>query len=261
MLTEAGDGIERGGALYRHFGKDVERHALRWFNKPVQQFGMLQQSNWTDTAQGACLVRLQDCPPAFAKPRSGKPDKLLVAREKIASDLSYMLQLPVAPVVIKEPCGTWPHHCAVSMVSLPSPRPWGERGDRSRQDMAGPLEALRVFWTWIADTDHEGNDTNLYFDEIDAGVAVMAIDHAYSLGHACHGNPLAHGPMLGYGTAHDHGSAGVRDQILDRIMKLDDGAVRSIVVRLGDILTEQEQGEILALLFTRREALPGLLAN
>lgn len=247
--------------MYRSFDADVEAYAKRWHDRPIEQLHMVQQGDFTPSADGACLVQFDGDRLAFTKPRPGNPANLVVAREKIAADIAYLVELPVAPLLVKPPCGTWPQYRAVSLVSLPSTRGWGDGGEVHKAAASPTLEALRVFWTFIADTDHDGHPQNLLYQLDGAAVKLVAIDHSYSLGHGALGNPLAMGAVIGYGTAHDHASQAVRLDVIGRIQALEREAIVSIVRRLRDILTGDEQDFILRLLFARQDALPALLAN
>ncbi len=126
--------------------------------------------------------------------------------------------------------------------------------------LAGPrLEALRVFWTWIGDNDHNGHGQNLLYKIESGDCQIMAIDHSFSL---CHGNqndPLAVGACMGYGTAALPGCAAATRLTVTLILSLEWGIVENIVRRLNVILTDEEQDRILEILKVRRQQLTAIL--
>ena len=198
---------------------------------------------------------------AFIKPRPDAPDPLTVAREKIAADLGYDLGLPVAPVVVKNPCDQWQRPSAVSLVCLGAGRAWGTGTDALRAQAAPALEALRVFWTWIGDDDHKGHHENLLYAVENGVVKLSAIDHARSLGHGMRGDLLEIPASIGYGAARLPGADEARRALVERIAALPTEGIAAIVRRLGSILTVAEQEMILEVLQVRSEALTRLLSK
>lgn len=194
------------------------------------------------------------------KPRPDAARNLVVAREKIASDLGRMLELPVAAVVVRTPeANTWPHHSALSEDSLVAARHWGAAGQQHLQAVAGVLEGLRVFWTWIGDADHNGHGQNLLFAVGANGPEVLGIDHGQSLCYRNQNDPLAVPVCQGYGTGQLSGHEAWSQAMIDKIMLLDWTRVEKVVRRLHPILTTAEQDRDLRILRERRAHLATFL--
>lgn len=225
-----------------------------WYEQPIQSISITPMGPFSATADGACQVALPDGDTAYAKPRPDTARNLVVAREKIASDLGYRLGLPVAPVVVRlpDPANGWNYYSALSLARLKGARLWAAGGAAHLDRAATALEELRVFWTWIGDHDHNGHGQNLLF-AIQSGVCdVMAIDHAFSL---CHGNqkdPFTVGVSQGYGTTGRADCAATAQDMVTKILSLDWDNVEKIVRRLSDIIAPAEQDWILRIFGERR---------
>lgn len=147
----------------------------------------------TPTYDGAFLIALpaQNLR-AFAKPaRDYDLAWRAVVHEKLASDLAYDLRLPVPPVhVIKPPLGSaYPGWLAVSHIPFPQPRPLGDWQSTGLPEAywrrcQAVATAMRVFYTWIHDTDHGGHPQNVLFGDPGTSEYELAfIDHSLSLLH------------------------------------------------------------------------------
>jgi hypothetical protein len=244
---------------YRPFSNKVNATAAQWFATPIMPIAATKIGPYLGRADGACLVKLADGRIAFSKPRPEKPNNATVAREKIASDLAFRLGVPVPPVLVRPPCTDHPQHTALSLVVLPGGRAWGEGGAARRSLFIEPLEALRIFWSWIADIDHADHPGNLMWEIAEGKGVVAGIDHSWSLNHLQVANPLTLPVCAGYGTATLVGSDGAREATLARIEGLEWTDIEAIVIRLKDILTPQEQDLILTLLRVRQRELRRLL--
>jgi hypothetical protein len=237
----------------RSYTPAVEAKAKEWRDRSIDQVAVRRHGYFTPSNDGACPVILPCGLESFLKPRDH--NNLTVAREKIASDLGYDLQLPVAPTLVREACNEFPHPCVLSLVSLPQPRPWHSGSDDLRQLGVEALESLRAFWIWIGETDHEGNFSNLLYERHGDTLKIVSIDHARSLGFGFQGNVFAHSASIGYGTARLEGAKMARDALVGRVEELPEDRLQEVVGRLRPILTQGEQGEILDLLRRRRDKL------
>lgn len=245
----------------RRYSAEAMSVAKLWFDDPFVQGEVELLGEYSPTADGACPVRIDGTWLGFMKPRPDAERKLVVAREKIAADLAHLLDLPVAPVGVlrPQPERGWAHPFAISLVCLPGGRVWQEGGAQHLQAASRALEALRVFWTWIGDADHNDHGGNLLYEVSDAGCYLAAIDHSYSL---CHGNttdPLAVACCFGYGTATLPQSAEVRETTIAAIEALDPAMVEHTICRLGDLVTAEEQDRILHIVRHRQGALRTML--
>lgn len=245
---------------HRKFTTAAEQIASDWLANPVQNLSVTSLGPFSNTADGACLASLPGGETVFVKPRPDAQKHIIVAREKIVSDLGSLLELPVAPVVVRRPDGAeWPHYSAASLVCLGAGRQWGSGGQTYFDAAAPALEALRVFWSWVGDGDHTGHGGNLIYEVATGGCHLAAIDHAYSL---CYGNPndpITLGACGGYGT---HGLPQVeaaRDDIIDKISALSGDVIGPYVSRLDEILTMEEQERITRILNVRRDNLRAIV--
>lgn len=245
--------------MYRQFDDATEEVARAWRSTAIIDCRIVQNGRWTSWGDGACAFRLPDDRQCFGKPRQTSTNTLLICREKIASDLGFDLGLPVAPVIIRRNCRDWPQWMALSLVTLDGGRHWHPDGPKHLGAAVDVLEALRVFWTWIADHDHEGHHANLLYEVAGGALKFVSIDHGQSLGHGMTGSLMEIPAALGYGTRHLPGAEGHRQTLVQRIQAVGDGALDEIVGRLGDVLSTPERQRILDLLRQRRDGLEVLL--
>jgi hypothetical protein len=233
--------------------------AEQWFLNPIQAIVVTSIGPFSPTADGACRVEFDRGAVGYVKPRQDIAKNLVVAREKIAFDLAHILGLPVAPVVVRSPDPpTWPHYTVLSSAASPVARLWGAGGC----DLAAAgerLEALRVFWTWIGDDDHNGHPGNLLFAIHSGRCEVTAIDHSYSLCHRNQADPLQVGVCQGYGTADLPEAPTWRAAMLDRIKSVEWSMIEQVVRRLEPILAKGEQDTIIKILEMRRDHLATFL--
>jgi hypothetical protein len=243
------------------FDPSTVPRAKDWFDNPIQTMAITKNGDFSQSADGSCPVKLADGSIAYAKPRQA--NKLVIAREKIASDLARLVLLPVAPVVIRkgEPgVPPWDHDTALSLACLASARLWAAGGVTHVDKAAPALEAMRVFWTWLGDSDHNGHGQNVLYEIQGDRCAIVAIDHSHSL---CHGNqndPLAVVASAGYATA---GRADCHAALTDtagRIHALDWPTIEGLVQRLDGLLTTEEQNRIKRILEERRKHLNQILS-
>ena len=246
---------------HRRFVASVSHIADVWFASPVFTGEIKVEGEYTASADGACPVSLPDGSRAYVKPRPNAELKRVVAREKIAFDLAHLLRLPVAPVAIREPDSErgWPNYTAMSLVALQQGRLWVDGGTTHLQIAAHQLEALRVYWTWIGDSDHNQHGGNLLYEIKDGQCAIAAIDHSYSLCHNNAVNSLTVGASAGYGAHALEGMTEIRSDVTAAICALEMQQIENIVRRLDKLLTLPEQNCVLDVLQSRRVALAGML--
>ncbi len=237
----------------RGYVEAVEAKAREWRDQSIAAVRVRRSGYFTSTNDGACPVELPCGLRSFLKPRA--LDNVAVAREKIVADLGFDFGLPIAPTVVKSSCANFDYHSLLSLVSVAQPREWMGGTDELRALGMTALESLRVFWTWVGETDHEGNHSNLLYERKGDVLTLVSIDHARSLGHGFNGDVFAQPGMIGYGTARLEGAKDARDAFVGRVEGFPDDQLGEVVGRLGPILTQQEQGEILDLLRRRRDRL------
>lgn len=216
--------------------------------------------DFSATADGACPVQFNDTDRGYVKPRNDAQKNLVVAREKIASDLGFLLGLPVTSIVIRPPDPPdWPYYSALS-AAPPVSRTWGDGGAAHLGTAAHMLERLRAFWTWIGDCDHNGHPNNLVYSVKSGHCVVLAIDHSYSLCHGNAANSLAVGESQGYGTIGHPGQPDWTKAEAANISSLGWDRIEGVVRRLQALITPAEQDTILRILKERRDHLGALLS-
>jgi hypothetical protein len=241
----------------RNFAAHVSATDADWFERPIQDIPIPEHLEFGATADGAAPVDLPDGSKAFIKPRDHAAPSLMVAREKICADLGQMLGFPTAPAVVRRPSPEtgWVSPSLLSLVALPSARPWQFGGAEHTAVLAHELECLRVFWTWVGDEDHNAHPQNLLFEAGDHP-KVLSIDHSFTLCHGNAANPLAVGVCAGYGSGDIAGSDLARRAAVDGICSKPQEEIERVVRRLDEILSVGDQDRIISILTTRRGNLP-----
>jgi hypothetical protein len=239
---------------------DVEKTAEEWYSNPIQNIQIERIGDFSQTADGACRVKFDGDRIGFVKPRPDIGRSPVVVNEKIASDFGYLLELPVAAVVVREPDETWSNRSAMSLAALTGARHWDVSDANRTPQLDMQMEALRVFWIWIGCTDHHnGNPGNLLYDVANGEFQILAIDHSYAFGHGNIDAATAM-PSVGYGLAQTDVS-GVQSTIVDKIEHLDIADVNKVVSRLvSDIFTVQDAERVAEWLDVRRKNLRRLLS-
>lgn len=245
----------------RKFHDWAERIAADWMANPIQSVPVVQLSEFTSSADGACRVSFGDDERiAFVKPREEKGSRV-IAHEKIASDIGKLLGLPVAPVVIraKEADPPWDRFTAMSLSCLAAPRHWGDTPLALDDTIVGVLEPLRVFWTWLGDTDHNNHPHNILYElPVRGHPRFAAIDHSYILPDGT--DPLTAPVCGGYDTASHAAAPPVRQRMLDAIEALDVAKLQHLVTRLvGTVLTDDQARQTITWLESRRANLRAIL--
>lgn len=244
----------------RKFADWAERIAADWMETPVQTIPVVQLTEFSNSADGACRASFgEDERIGFVKPREEKGSRV-IAHEKIASDIGKLLGLPVAPVVIreKEADAPWDRLTALSLSCLASPRHWGDAPLPLDDDVVNVLESLRVFWTWLGDTDHNNHPHNLLYElPVRGRPRFAAIDHSYIFPEGA--DPLTAPVCGGYDTASHAAAPQARQRTLDAIEALDVARLQHVVRRLvGTALTDDQADRIIAWLESRRPLLRGM---
>lgn len=136
----------------------------------------------------------------YLKPRWKSGTVQRAAREKIASDLAYDLELSIPPVILADrgDAGAEERHVAVSLVMFPRQDSWEvvrrqiERGAESAPIYLRSLpEASARAWafdTWLGQADHtDANPHNIIFgydpEDLDGTGCFIFLDYAFSMGH------------------------------------------------------------------------------
>jgi hypothetical protein len=173
--------------------------AYAWKRAP-NQAGTVEQL--IEGESGGLYVHCDELPGrrAYMKPRRKTNTVRRAAREKIASDLAYDLQVNVPPALLadrQEP-GSEEAHVAISLVMFPRQDSWEivrralDRGSSSaplyRSKMGAASSRAWAFDTWLGQGDHhDGSPDNIVFGydpaDIDGTGRFIFLDYAFSMGH------------------------------------------------------------------------------
>lgn len=218
------------------------------------------QSMWVENETGLRGV---------AKPGQPKRDnERRAAHEKIAFDLAHLLELPVPPVVLWDRGDTvdaglrW---ASISARAFAQGMKWNEAqaqnllSQTAISSVLSIASAMRVFHTWLADSDRKADHVQVDLASPEAALGVAFIDHAFSMSHVwkaanCDGGvcrsdvlPVPEDPDAIRATA-------------DRIAGLAPASIEEIVNRVPlGFLPEPERGHIISNLLGRRGRLKALL--
>lgn len=247
---------------FRAFPHSVETVAAAAIEKPFLHEAFEQLGPASPTYDGAFLVALpaQNLR-AFAKPaRNYEQAWRAVVHEKLASDLAYDLNLPVPPVhVLKSPLGTeYPAWLAISHIPFPQPRPLGDWQAVGMPEAywhrCQPVAtAMRVFYTWIHDTDHGGHPQNVLFGDPGMSQYELAfIDHSLSLLHTGAVRTELAPPVHSLFANDDQD---VVRMIVDRIEAIRQSRLEYLVSRLKPLMPEGTVAGLVNLLLEAQEAL------
>ena len=187
---------------YRNFSVELEALADRW-NDTVET-----SDAWDDQGEQAkteSRPRKVQCGPVLgvAKPGVIKNDGVCrAAHEKITSDLAYLLELPVPPVILWDR-GTQENaaqHVSISAWAFSPAVTWDEAQAHLREDehrlVEPAVSAMLAFETWIGATDHKSD--HLLVNLHGTGLQLAFIDYAYSLSHSWKSPEEPIGPPHGY---------------------------------------------------------------
>ncbi len=214
---------------------------------------------------------------AYLKPASAHPDarqRCRAAREKIASDLAFDLEILVPPAqlyTLPSPPTGCEEAVAISLVMFPVQWPWSQV--RSCTIDATPLglalakvlaacSPLIAFDTWLAQTDHGDHPNNIVWgydpNEL-ADSAIVFLDFAFSMGsdgswEKGSWKTVARAPvpplML------QHKAAGALEEIVLKIEQLSEAEIATIVSRIpASHLADGQKQTIIDGLIGRRSLL------
>jgi hypothetical protein len=201
-----------------------------------------------------------------AKPGPQRASDLMcrAAHEKIAFDLAHHLDLPVPPVILwGKDMSHYVRGRSISAWAFPRANKWD---DAMRLGLltpeliasAGPVvSAMRVFHTWISDTDRKSDHTQVDLDSADV-LGVAFIDHAFSMSHQWKQPDAQIDACPPYMPAPEH--RGTTLQVAELISQFPDTEIERIVNRIpAGYLVPIERQHILDNLKGRRGKLRAIL--
>lgn len=199
-------------------------------------------------------------------PPVGANDVCRAAHEKLAFDLAHVLDLPVPPVILwaKEMPGKYVRGRAISAWAFKQAMKWDHAAAKglisiAAKDSVSPVASkMRVFHTWISDTDRKSDHTQVDAEYAGGELGVAFIDHAYSMSWVWKSPNHASGPCPPYMPAPEQ-----RDVMVtacDEIAALAEGDVRRLVDRIPQTyLPDPHKGNILSNLLARKGNLRAIL--
>ena len=203
-----------------------------------------------------------------AKPGANvsEPDLPRAAHEKIASDLGFLLELPIPPVTLCDSSSDFDErYVAVSAWAFSRAVEWQKvvtQLSSSRRDLAVAVSsAMAVFDTWIAASDRKDSHVLVNDDGDDSKLDLAYIDYAFSLTKEW---ATGNGPVDKMRPALPIRSLAPFEalNIVDNIEALDDQKITQIVNRIPpDYLPDRRKRIIISNLLSRRAQLRALVAG
>jgi hypothetical protein len=200
-------------------------------------------------------------------PKAAETDHCRAAHEKLAFDLAYAAELPVGAVVLWDEAMTAQYRRgrSISSWAFPEAIKWSE-ADRSRLITPASkigagyvISMMRVFHTWIGDTDRKGDHILLDINGPDGDPRVAFIDHGHSMSLTWKTPNAASGPCPNYLPDVPE----VRDAMIeaaDRIAAIENAEVERLVNRIpAAYLPDPHRGHILQNLMARKGTLRTIL--
>jgi hypothetical protein len=201
-----------------------------------------------------------------AKPGPAKASDLVcrAAHEKIAFDLAHRLDLPIPPVILwGKDMGHYVRGRSISAWAFSRAAKWDEAhrlGLLTPELIASAgsvVSAMRVFHTWISDTDRKSDHTQVDLDSADM-LGVAFIDHAFSMSYQWKQPDANVGACPPYMPALE--DQGTMLQVAELISQTSDVVIEHIVNRIpASYLPPAERQHILDNLKGRRGKLRTIL--
>ena len=240
---------------FRRFAPATAAIEAAWSTTASSGDAWLDTPTKWGTNTGPALVRTAGGFQAVKKPGLPMAGNMIAAREKIAADLAYLLELPVPPVTLWDTgCGVY---AAVSALAFVSSLTWGQ----AQKLLTGPqtaelipaMSAMIPFESWIDAQDRQ-NEGNVLVGIEPTGRAVGAwIDYTFSMDHVWQGNmkvACAVPPQYPPVGAPD---AAVIMEVAEKIATIKDAEVEEIINRIpGNCLPAASAASIRDNLLARR---------
>jgi hypothetical protein len=212
--------------------------------------------------------------PGAAKPgpkKGNEENHCRAAHEKLAFDLSCLIGLTVCPVVLwNEGIGAqYKRGRSISAWAFQQSDKWDLAEARKlisleQRISAGPMiSAMRVFHTWIGDTDRKPSHIHIDTDSPANEIALACYDHANAFSHSWSAPNVA--PVLCADYMKAHGVPESHEVMVETAMciaSVDDAEITRLVQRIPDAyLPDPYRGNIISNLLSRKGQLRALLPN
>ena len=204
----------------------------------------------------------------IAKPgarMAGKP-RLPRSSRKAYFDLAHVLELPVPPVILwSDGLGApYVRGRSISAWAFPQAMKWQEAESKgllsvaAKDSVRAQASAMRVFHTWISDTDRKSEHTQINLDSPDGELGIAFIDHAFAMFHVWNAPNHGAGRCAPYMPVPQ-----IPDVIMAtcaRISGISDAEMSRLVNRIPiGYLPEPNRGHILSNLLARKGRLRAIL--
>ena len=205
---------------------------------------------------------------AVAKPGAsvGDPDLRRAAHEKLASDLAFLLRLPIPPVTLcDEGDGFDEKYVAVSAWAFAKAEEWPKAAPNLTQERMDRAEAvssaIAVFETWIGASDRKPQHVLVNDDGDDDKLDLAYIDHAFAFTKdwKTENDPVG---SLSKAIPIQNLNQIEALEMVAKIEALEEKVIAKIVNQIGvEYLSAAQRRLILKNLLTRRKGLRALIQN
>ena len=244
------------GIQLRHFVDEIELTATSWFEKPFVNDWRIDPARPTLRGETGprWAVNTRSGAVGVAKPIKKTLSNPNAAHEKIASDLAYLLDLPVPPVALwdRGPHQLENRYVCVSLAVFEhalEDRSAIEAARASAQLITPAIGGMYAFYDWATAADR--HDRHVLYGAFGGKEGLAFIDFGRSF------DPMFERDMDNYehrAKYLDDTSLRARDEVRTRIDELDDGTIRQVVYRIPEVfLPRARKTTIINRLLARRE--------
>lgn len=247
----------------RDFASEIEKVADLWFANPVTtDTWQATGKTWGSESQ-PYEVSNQNNLRGVAKPGLNRPVDITrrAANEKIASDLAYLLNLPLPPIVLWDRGdGVNERYASISAWAFENAIEWPHaRAGLSKQQLkiaSRAAGAMQLFDTWVAAQDRK-DEHLLVRDDADASRLGLAyIDYAYAVSYEWSQSQTPAPGLRPSSPSCVVADADAAKELLTRVQAIEEHAIKDIVNRIPSACFSDD-GKIATLdgLLRRRDAL------
>ena len=239
-----------------------------WFNTIQTEDSWTELDPIGEGESQAIRVKRSDGLIGVAKPGVPKSDNICrAAHEKIAFDLAHLLELPVPPVILwdRGAAHNDNQYLSISAWAFQQSKKWtnaqqeGIITDVSRTSALHVISAMRVFHTWISDTDRKTDHIQINLKSSQSELGIAFIDHAFSMSYVWKSDNHPSGPSGKYMPDLDNNET--MTQVADAIAILADDDIRALINRVPEVyLPDVKKEHIICNLLNRKGRLKNMLS-
>lgn len=247
---------------YRHFSKDQETLAREWASTATTSDAWVSGPRYSDSESKPFIAERADGFRGIAKPGEPKGENdAHAAHEKIASDLAYHLELPIAPAVLWDRGEGYPtRYVSISAWAFASCDTWnrlsGTLTQEQKDEIAPVFSAIAVFETWITAWDRKKGDSVLIDSNSTSPVGLAFCDYADSMSGYWHSPNSVNGKALSFFPDGISRQEVAGRHMADKIASFDHALIEDIVGRIPIVyINRLKKNNITANLKTRSSVL------